>query len=68
MSLLDQAMTDCNMYRQTLTPDGYGGYKTVWAEDTESTFKAALVFDNSSPGREVPLYRDHTEGQNIDVS
>lgn len=51
MSLLDQAMTDCNMYRQTLTPDGYGGYKTVWAEDLASTFKAAIVFDNSIEAR-----------------
>ena len=26
MSLLDQAMKDCNMYKQVRRPDGYGGY------------------------------------------
>ena len=51
MSLLDQAMTDCNMYRQVRRPDGYGGYTTVWEEDTTSTFKAAIVFDNSLEAR-----------------
>ena len=51
MSLLDQAMTDCNMYRQVRRPDGYGGYTTVWEEDTTSTFKAAIVFDNSIEAR-----------------
>lgn len=51
MSLLDQAMTDCNMYVQVRRPDGYGGYITTWTEDTESTFKAAIVFDNSIEAR-----------------
>lgn len=51
MSLLDQAMTDCNMYKQVRRPDGYGGYSVVWTEDTESTFKAAIVFDNSIEAR-----------------
>ncbi len=51
MSLLDQAMKDCNMYRQVRRPDGYGGYITTWTEDTESTFKAAIVFDNSIEAR-----------------
>ena len=51
MSLLDQAMKDCNMYRQVRRPDGYGGYTTVWTEDTESTFKAAITFDNSLEAR-----------------
>lgn len=51
MSLLEQAKTDCNMYRQVRKPDGYGGYTTVWEEDTESTFKAAITFDNSLEAR-----------------
>lgn len=51
MSLLDQAMTDCNMYKQVRRPDGYGGYTTVWTEDTDSTFKAAITFDNSLEAR-----------------
>lgn len=51
MSLLSEAMTDCNMYRQVRRPDGYGGYTTVWTEDTESTFKAAITFDNSLEAR-----------------
>lgn len=51
MSLLDQAMKDCNMYKQVRRPDGYGGYTVVWTEDTESTFKAAIVFDNSLEAR-----------------
>ena len=51
MSLLEQAMTDCNMYKQVRRPDGYGGYTIVWTEDTTSTFKAAIVFDNSIEAR-----------------
>lgn len=51
MSLLEQAMTDCNMYKQVRKPDGYGGYTTVWTEDTDSTFKAAITFDNSLEAR-----------------
>lgn len=51
MSLLDQAMQDCNMYKQVRRPDGYGGYTIVWTEDTASTFKAAIVFDNSLEAR-----------------
>ena len=51
MSLLDAAMTDCNMYKQVRKPDGYGGYTTVWTEDTESTFKAAITFDDSLEAR-----------------
>ena len=51
MSLLEQAKTDCNMYRQVRRPDGYGGYTTVWEEGTESTFKAAITFDNSLEAR-----------------
>ena len=51
MSLLDQAMTDCNMYKTVRRPDGYGGYTEVWTEDTESTFKAAITFDNSLEAR-----------------
>ena len=51
MSLLSEAMTDCNMYKQVRRPDGYGGYVVVWTEDTESTFKAAITFDNSIEAR-----------------
>ena len=51
MSLLEQAMTDCNMYKQVRRPDGYGGYTVVWTEDTTSTFKAAITFDSSLEAR-----------------
>ena len=51
MSLLSEAMTDCNMYKQVRRPDGYGGYTVVWTEDTTSTFKAAITFDNSLEAR-----------------
>lgn len=51
MSLLEQAMKDCNMYKQVRRPDGYGGYTIVWTEDKTSTFKAAIVFDNSIEAR-----------------
>ena len=51
MSLLEQAMTDCNMYKIVRRPDGYGGYTEVWTEDTTSTFKAAITFDNSLEAR-----------------
>ena len=51
MSLLKEAMTDCNMYKQVRRPDGYGSYTIVWTEDTASTFKAAIVFDNSLEAR-----------------
>ena len=50
MSLLDEAMTDCVMMRQTRQSDGYGGYTTVWTEET-SPFKAAITFDNSIEAR-----------------
>ncbi len=50
MSLLDEAMTDCVMYRQVRQSDGYGGYTTVWTEDA-TPFKAAITFDNSIEAR-----------------
>ena len=50
MSLLSEAMTDCVMLKQTRKSDGYGGYSTVWAEDT-TTFKAAIAFDSSLEAR-----------------
>lgn len=39
------------MYKQVRKSDGYGGYSTVWTEDTESTFKAAITFNNSIEAR-----------------
>ena len=51
MSLLSEAMTDCNMYKIVRRSDGYGGYIEVWTEDTASTFKAAITFDNSLEAR-----------------
>lgn len=50
MSLLEQAKTDCVMIRQQRVPDGYGGYKVTYVEDTE-TFKAAITFDDSLEAR-----------------
>ena len=50
MSLLEEAMTDCVMMRQTRQSDGYGGYTIAWTEET-TPFKAAITFDNSIEAR-----------------
>ena len=45
MSLLTEAMTDCQFLDKTTAPDGYGGYKTIWKEGAE--FKAAISINQS---------------------
>lgn len=49
MSLLDEAMETCVFLNKQRVDDGYGGYKTIWAEGVE--FKAAIVFDTSIEAR-----------------
>ena len=49
MSLLDNAMETCVFLSKQVTPDGYGGYETVWSEGAE--FDAAIVFDTSIEAR-----------------
>lgn len=45
MSLLTEAMTDCQMIDRTTQADGYGGYKEVWKDGAE--FKAAISINQS---------------------
>lgn len=45
MSLLDEAMTTCTMMDRKTTPDGYGGFKSVWTDG--AGFPAAIVKDTS---------------------
>lgn len=49
MSLLSDAMDTCTMLNKQTVGDGYGGYRTVWADGAE--FKAAIVFDTSIEAR-----------------
>lgn len=49
MSLLDEAMETCTFLNKQVTPDGYGGYTTTWADG--ASFKAAIVFDTSIEAR-----------------
>lgn len=49
MSLLSDAMETCAFLNKQVTPDGYGGYTTTWADG--ATFKAAIVFDTSIEAR-----------------
>lgn len=49
MSLLDEAMETCVFLNKQVTDDGYGGFKTIWAEGAE--FNAAIVFDTSIEAR-----------------
>lgn len=51
MSLLQDAMETCVYLNKQVTPDGYGGYRTVWAEGAE--FDAAIVFDTSIEARKA---------------
>lgn len=44
MSLLDEAFTECQLIVPIKTPDGYGGYTTVWTDG--ATFNAAIVYNN----------------------
>ena len=59
MSLLDEAMTDCVMFRKTTRPDGYGGFITSWVEDS-TPFKAASTFDNSIEARVAAVQGVHS--------
>lgn len=49
MSLLEEAMTKCVFLNKQISPDGYGGYVTTWAEGAE--FLCAIVFDTSMEAR-----------------
>ncbi len=49
MSLLSDAMETCVFLNKQVTPDGYGGYITTWADG--ASFKAAIVFDTSIEAR-----------------
>lgn len=49
MSLLDEAMTACNMMDKQTVADGYGGFDTTWSLGAE--FKAAIVLDTSMEAR-----------------
>ena len=49
MSLLDEAMTACNMMDKRTVSDGYGGFDTKWSLGAE--FKAAIVLDTSMEAR-----------------
>lgn len=59
MSLLEEAMTDCVMMRQTRQSDGYGGYTIAWTEET-TPFKAAITFDNSIEARVAAVQGVHS--------
>ena len=50
MSLLEQAMQDCVVLKQTRQPEPEGGWITTWAEDGPP-FKAAITFDTSMEAR-----------------
>ena len=49
MSLLDAAMETFVMMDKTTTPDGYGGFRSVWSEGAE--FQAAASYDTSMEAR-----------------
>ena len=49
MSLLSEAMTQCEFLNKSRVDDGYGGYKTTWTPG--ATFDAAIVFDTSIEAR-----------------
>jgi len=50
MSLLDQAMEDFYLMNEIKEPDGYGSFVTTWKQ-TETPFRAAIVFDTSISAR-----------------
>lgn len=58
MSLLDESMESCVMLNKQTTSDGYGGYKTTWAEGAE--FKAAIVSDTSIEARVAEVQGVHS--------
>lgn len=45
MSLLDEAMEQCQMLHKTTVDDGYGGWIETWV--LGGTFEAAIVLDSS---------------------
>ena len=49
MSLLSEAMTECEFLEKVRQPDGEGGYITTW--NTGATFEAAITFDSSIEAR-----------------
>lgn len=46
MSLLTELMEDCCRMEPERSPDGEGGFATVWSEG--DTFQAAIAFDSST--------------------
>lgn len=49
MSLLTEAMSECEMLDKTTEPDGYGGYISTWKAGV--AFIAAISFDTSIEAR-----------------
>lgn len=49
MSLLEEAMTVCNIMDKRTISDGYGGYDTKWSEGAE--IRLAIVLDTSMEAR-----------------
>lgn len=51
MSLIDDFKAPCTRLVPKKTPDGEGGFKTVWENGEE--FEAAIVFDSSLAARKA---------------
>lgn len=49
MSLLSEAYEDVTMIDRVTSPDGEGGYETIWQDG--AAFKAAIVLDSSMQAR-----------------
>ena len=49
MSLLSEAYEDVTMIDRVTSPDGEGGYDTIWQDG--AAFKAAIVLDSSMQAR-----------------
>lgn len=49
MSMIEESMDDVCFMEKTRTPDGEGGFNTVWTEG--AGFKASITFDTSMQAR-----------------
>ena len=49
MSMINESMESCVMMDRTRTPDGEGGFETVWTEG--AAFNASVTFDSSMQAR-----------------
>lgn len=49
MILLDDSMVECVMLNKNIVNDGYGGYKTIWAEG--AIFPCAISYDSSTTAK-----------------